>query len=252
MAKSSKQRSDRVGRRGFLKGAAIGATALVAKPHLADAEQAPSPRGAGALPSPQALAAETQPVPADVQALIEDHPGSDFMVDVLKHLGFEYVAANPGSSFRSLHESIVNYGGNRHPELLTCLHEESSVSIAHGYAKAAGKPMMVMAHGTVGVQHAAMGLYNAWCDRVPIFVVAGNGLEATKRRAGTEWYHSVQDAASIVRDFVKWDDAPASLQHFAESAVRAYRVATTPPMEPVLLMADMELQETPAENPDAL
>jgi len=97
-----------------------------------------------------------------------------------------------------------------------------------------------------------MGLYNAWCDRVPIFVVAGNGLDATKRRAGTEGYPSVQDAAALVRDFVKWDDAPASLQHFAESCVRAYRVATTPPMEPVLVMADMELQESPVENPEEL
>src|SRR5436309_1184840 len=90
-------------------------------------------------------------------------PGSDFMVDVIKATGIEYIASNPGSSFRSLQESIVNYGDNKKPEFLTCMHEESSVAMAHGYAKAAGKPMGMMAHGTVGLQHATMAVYNAWC-----------------------------------------------------------------------------------------
>ena len=194
-----------------------------------------------------AQAAETkskaeQLLPGDI---VVERPGSDFMVDVIKTLGFEYVATNPGSSFRSLHESLVNYGGNRSPELLTCLHEESAVGIAHGYAKASGKPMAVMTHGTVGLQHASMALYNAWCDRVPVFMIVGNGLDANKRRPGTEWNHSVQDAALMVRDYVKWDDYPMSLQHFAESAVRAYKIAMTPPCEPVLLVADIDLQEDP-------
>jgi thiamine pyrophosphate-dependent acetolactate synthase large subunit-like protein len=165
------------------------------------------------------------------------------MVDVIKTLGVEYVAANPGSSFRSLHESVVNYGGNKLPELITCLHEESAVAIAHGYAKAAGKPMAVMAHGSVGFQHAAMGVYNAWCDRVPVIMIGGNGIDADKRRPGTEWSHSVQDPALLLRDYIKWDDAPGSLQHFAESTVRAYRVATTGQMGPVVIMADIDLQE---------
>ena len=108
-----------------------------------------------------------------------DRPGADFMVDVLKALDFEYVAANPGSSFRGLHESIINYGGNQKPELLTCCHEESSVAMAHGYAKIEGKPMMVMAHGTVGLQHASMAVYNAFADRVPVYMVIGNILDAT-------------------------------------------------------------------------
>ena len=179
-------------------------------------------------------------LPGDI---VVERPGSDFMVDVIKTLGFDYVATNPGSSFRSLHESLVNYGGNRSPELLTCLHEESAVGMAHGYAKASGKPMAVMTHGTVGLQHASMALYNAWCDRVPVFMIVGNGLDANKRRPGTEWNHSVQDAALMVRDYVKWDDYPMSLQHFAESAVRAYKIAMTPPCEPVLLVADIDLQE---------
>jgi thiamine pyrophosphate-dependent acetolactate synthase large subunit-like protein len=155
----------------------------------------------------------------------------------------EFVAANPGSSFRSLHESVVNYGGNKAPELITCLHEESAVAIAHGYAKAAGKPMAVMAHGSVGFQHAAMAVYNAWCDRVPVIMIGGNGIDADKRRPGTEWSHSVQDPALLLRDYLKWDDAPGSLQHFAESTVRAYRVATTGQMGPVVIMADIDLQE---------
>ena len=170
------------------------------------------------------------------------------MVDVLKTLGFEYVAANPGSSFRGLHESFINYGGNTQPEWLTCCHEESSVAMAHGYAKIEGKPMLVAAHGTVGLQHAAMAIYNAFCDRVPVFIVLGNTFDATVRRPGAEWVHSVQDAAAMVRDYIKWDDMPISLAHFAESAVRAYKIAMTPPMAPVVIVADSELQERPIER----
>ncbi|HWP85798.1 MAG TPA: thiamine pyrophosphate-binding protein, partial [Terriglobia bacterium] len=182
--------------------------------------------------------------------LITEHPGSDFMVDVFKTLDIEYIAANPGSSFRSLQESFINYGKNRNPEWLTCMHEESSVAMAHGYYKIEGKPMMVMAHGTVGLQHAAMAVYNAYCDRVPVYIVLGNTFDATQRRPGAEWVHSVQDAAAMVRDYIKWDDMPISLGHFAESAVRAYKIAMTPPREPVILVADSDLQERPM-NPAA-
>jgi acetolactate synthase I/II/III large subunit len=251
MDKSVKQQSDRLGRRRFLKGAAVGATAFVATPHLAGAEEAQATRGAVALPSAQALAAETEPVSADVQ-LVEDHPGSDFMVDVLKHLGFEYIAANPGSSFRSLHESIVNYGGNKSPELLTCCHEESSVFMACGYAKVEGKPMAVMAHSTVGLQHASMGVYEAFGGHIPVFMILGNTIDATTRRPGVEWNHSAQDAAAMVRDYTKWDDLPISLGHFAESAVRGYKIATTQPMGPVVLVADSELQEAGVHEPSKL
>jgi thiamine pyrophosphate-dependent acetolactate synthase large subunit-like protein len=174
-----------------------------------------------------------------------ERPGGDFMVDVLKTLNFDYVASNPGSSFRGIHESIINYGNNQSPEFLTCCHEESSVAMAHGYFKAEGKPMAVLCHGTVGIQHAAMAIYNAYCDRVPVYILAGNSLDATLRRPGVEWAHSVQDAAAMVRDYIKWDDQPVSLPHFAESAVRAYKIALTPPMMPVLLVLDHQLQEDP-------
>ncbi len=126
------------------------------------------------------------------------------------------------------------------------------MAMAHGYFKIEGKPLGVLAHGTVGLQHAAMAIYNAYCDRVPVYIVVGNTLDATMRRPGVEWLHSVQDAASIVRDFVKWDDTPISLQHFAESAARAYKIAMTPPMEPVLLVADSELQERPLADKSKL
>jgi thiamine pyrophosphate-dependent acetolactate synthase large subunit-like protein len=223
------------GRRDFLKGVATASAAGVAMVQQAQA----------AAPAVNAAAAKLSDADAKAEASgrLIPRPGSDFMVDVIKSLNLEYVAANPGSSFRSLHESMVNYGGNKAPELITCLHEESSVAIAHGYAKAAGKPMAVMAHGSVGFQHAAMAVYNAWCDRVPVIMFGGNGIDADKRRPGTEWSHSVQDPALMLRDYLKWDDAPGSLQHFAESTVRAYRVATTGQMGPVVIMADIDLQE---------
>ena len=200
---------------------------------------------AGAAAFGGSASGQNQNQQSDEESLTTDRCGADRMVDVIKAIGLEYICANPGSSFRALHESIVNYGGNTKPELITCCHEESSVAMAHGFAKIDGKPIGVMAHGTVGLQHAAMAVYNAYCDRVPVYILIGNTLDATERRPGVEWTHSVQDAASLVRDFSKWDDTPISLEHFAESAVRAYKLAVTPPMGPVLLVADSELQERP-------
>jgi thiamine pyrophosphate-dependent acetolactate synthase large subunit-like protein len=172
------------------------------------------------------------------------------MVDVLKTLNFDYICANPGSSFRGLQESFINYGGNRNPEWITCCHEESSVAMAHGYFKIEGRPLLVMAHGTVGLQHASMAIYNAYADRVPVYLILGNEQEINFRRSDVEWKHSVQDAAAMVRDFTKWDDSPLSLGHFAESAVKAYKVAMTPPMEPVVISANGQLQEEPMPEED--
>ena len=124
------------------------------------------------------------------------------------------------------------------------------MSMAHGYAKIAGKPMLVMAHGTVGLQHASMAIYNAYADRVPVYIVIGTIFDATWRRGDVEWTHAVQDAAVIVRDYVKWDDMPVSLPHFAESAVRAYKLATTPPYGPVVLTLDAIMQEEPIPEAD--
>jgi len=243
-------RKPSIGRRRFLKQAAVTGAAVVAagSSSAAAPQQAPAP-GRPGLATVPALPPERDPAPA-VDVLTTDRPGGDFMVDVIKTLGFEYVAANPGSSFRGLHESLVNYGGNKTPEFITCCHEESSVAMAHGYFKVEGKPMAVLVHGTVGLQHAAMAVYNAYCDRVPVYIIAGNSIDATQRRPGVEWDHSVQDAAALVRDFTKWDDLPISLQHFAESAVRAYKIAMTPPTMPVLIVADGGLQEDPI-SPDA-
>ena len=242
----AKQKKIAVDRRNFLKGAAAGAAALAAGPASVAAQPA-EPRRV----SPPAMSPEAETLaPSGAEVLTADRTGSDYMVDVIKSLGFEYVCANPGSSFRGIHESLINYGGNKNPEFITCCHEESSVAMAHGYAKIEGKPLAVLAHGTVGVQHAAMAVYNAWCDRVPVYLILGNIVDASKRVPGVEWAHSVQDAAAIIRDFTKWDDLPASLTHFGESAVRAYKIAMTPPTLPVVIVADGELQENPISVDD--
>jgi acetolactate synthase I/II/III large subunit len=253
-----------VPRRGFLSGAALvgattalpGATAAAAAADAAGAPPTPAAGGDAAASAPSSPVAAPAGQRPDAATLVAEHgtpavlpgtlagrPGSDYMVDVLKSLGIEYVASNPGSSFRGLQESIVTYGGNRAPEFLTCLHEESSAAMAHGYAKIALKPMAFLAHGTVGLQHAAMAVYNAWCDRVPLIGILGNGLNATQRRPGVEWIHTAQDPVAVVRDFVKWDDQPVSLRSFGESMVRAWKLTMTPPMEPVMVVADSELQE---------
>jgi acetolactate synthase I/II/III large subunit len=245
MAKS-KPTSSPLARRGFLKGAAAsaaaGAAALVA-PARAEPQESTS-RTAALPPTAAQRAAENATPAAAVEDLqIVERPGSDYMVDVFKSLGFEYLFATPGSSFRGIHESVINHGGNRDPEFITFMHEECSVAAANGYAKIEGKPALVCAHGTVGIQHAAMAIYNAYCDQAPVFVIAGNISDSAERRGRIEWLHSAQDVGATVRDYTKWDDNPASLTHFGESAVRAYQISMTAPMMPVLLSADGVLQE---------
>ncbi len=232
----------RVDRRGFLKGAAVagGAAATVAAPARA---QAPAPAAPKApLPTAAQIAAE-QMAPGEADKLTTEKTGSDFMVDVCKTLDIDFMAACPGSTFRALQESFINYGANKKPEWLTCLHEEVSVGMAHGYAKVAGKPMAAMVHGTVGTQHASMAIYNAWCDRVPVMLFTASAGPVEDRRPGVEWMHTVQDGASTVRDFTKFDDYPWSLQGFAESTVRAYALARAQPAAPVIITADGKLQE---------
>jgi len=237
-------------RRNFLKGAGlVGAAALTP---VAATAQVAAPRAnlKAAVPGPRQIAVET--IAPTKDPVNQSSSGGDFMVDVLRTLDFDYLAMNCASSFRGIHEAFINYGKNTKPEILTCPHEEIAVHMAQGYAKMEGKPMAMMCHGTVGLQHASMALYNAWCDRVPVYVMIGNIIEGDKRAPGVEWVHSAIDPAALVRDFVKWDDQPASLQHFAESAVRAYKVAMTPPMGPVLLSLDAELQENPIADAESL
>ena len=245
-----------VSRRNFLASVAV-AGAATAATDLNNKAAATSPAATSAAEKPSALrpsakvaAAETGVPEAPAHAA--GTPTSDFMVDVIKTLDIDYVASNPAASFRSLHELLINYGGNRKPEWLTCLHEEFAVAMAHGYAKAAGKPMAAMVHSTVGLQHASMALYNAWCDRVPVILFTGNTMNAATRKPGTEWNHAAQDPAAMVRDFTRFDDQPASLQQFAESTVRAYKLAVTPPMAPVVVTVDSDLQENRIHNAELL
>ena len=239
-----------VSRREFLAGASAAGAAL-AGPHAADAQTPPGSAAPPAPPSGAELAREHGALddytPEEAARYFVDDPASDVMLDVLRSLDVDYVTTNAGSSFRGLHESILNYGGNRKPELITCVHEEQSVAMAHGYAKVAGKPIVAACHGTVGIQHAAMAVYNAWCDRVPVVIVAGNYLDGDERRV-LEWIHAAQDCIQPIRDYIKWDDAPSSLQSFNESLVRAHKIATTPPMGPVAIVVDSTVQEEPARD----
>src|SRR5271168_5312200 len=239
-------------RRKFLKGATL-ASAAALTPAVADA-QVNAPVNAAAMkaaaPGPIQIALETSPPERD--PVTQTFSGGDFMVDVFKTLDIDYLAMNCASSFRGLHEAVINHAGNVKPEILTCPHEEIAVSMGHGYAKIEGKPMAMICHGVVGLQHATMAMYNAWCDRVPVIVMGGNIIEANKRGPGAEWVHAAVDIGAITRDFTKWDDQPVSLQHFAESAVRAYKIATTPPMGPVFISLDAELQENPIRDAESL
>src|SRR5215468_7085754 len=239
-----------VGRRQFLTGLVAAGAATAMTPGAvrgADDVAQNVPRAPSALP-PSARAAEAETENPRELARVKGIPGSDFMVDVIKTLDIKYCPSNCASSYRALHESLINYGGNKSPEFLTCMHEESAVGLAHGYFKVAGKPLMTLCHGTVGLQHAAMAVYNAWCDRVPVIVVGGNELDAAHRPPGVPTIHSAQDINALVRDFTKWDDTPVSLQHFAQSFVRAYKISMTPPYGPVMISLDAGLQQQSIHN----
>ena len=241
-----------VSRRKFLAGVAVAGAASAVAPPLAEGATPAATDAARARP-PSALAPTMQVAAAETgtpkePSRIGGVPGSDFMVDVIKTLDIKYLPANPASSFRAIHESLINYGGNRMPEFLTCAHEESAVGMAHGYFKIAGTPLMTLCHGTVGLQHATMAVYNAWCDRVPVIVVGGNDLDAARRPPGVPTIHSAQDINALVRDFTKWDDTPVSLQHYAQSFVRAYKIAMTPPYGPVAISLDAGLQQEPMRD----
>jgi acetolactate synthase I/II/III large subunit len=232
-----------VSRRNFVAGAALAGAAIGSAKAAVPAPDQKPPLPSAIPPTARIAAAEVG-TPAELKQAA-GKAGSDFMVDVIKTLDIKYLPCNPASSFRALHESLIDYGGNKQPEFLTCMHEESAVGMAHGYFKAAGKPLLTLCHGTVGLQHATMAMYNAWCDRVPVLVIGGNDADAAHRPPGVPTFHSAQDINAIVRDFTKWDDTPASLQHFAQSFVRMYRTATTPPYGPVMMSLDAGLQQEP-------
>ena len=249
----AKLRRPAVNRREFFKGAAIaaaGAVALAAAAPIAAVDAQGGAQGGGRgsnaavpPPTPEQInrdSGDVRPVRNQRAAM---RPGSDLMVQVLKDLGIEYVAANPGSSFEGLQESVINSGEqpNVKPELITALHEESAVTMAHGYAKATGKPMCALLHGTIGVQHAAMSIYQAYYDRVPILMIAGRDFDFIAA-------HSAGDIAGMVRSYTKWDAQPKTLDESLIAIQRAYNEAITPPCGPVMVVLDSGLQKEAAGN----
>jgi thiamine pyrophosphate-dependent acetolactate synthase large subunit-like protein len=170
--------------------------------------------------------------------------GSDVVADTLRELDIPFIALNPGSSYRGLHDSIVNYLGNERPQMLVCLHEESAVAIAHGWAKVTGRPMAAAVHSNVGLFHATMAVFNAWCDRAPLLLLGATGpVDAPRRRPWIDWIHTAQDQGAILRNYVKWDAQPASPEAAREALLRAAWLAGNAPMGPVYVCLDAGMQE---------
>jgi thiamine pyrophosphate-dependent acetolactate synthase large subunit-like protein len=206
------------------------------------AEKTPA---SGAHPSLRALER-----PANLTGTNAPGFGSDVVADTLRALDIPYIALNPGASYRGLHDSIVNFLGNETPQMLLCLHEESAVAIAHGYAKVTGKAMAAAVHSNVGLFHATMAIFNAWCDRMPVIVLGATGpVDAAKRRPWIDWIHTARDQGAIVRDYTKWDDQPASPAAAREALIRAAWLANTAPMGPVYINLDAEMQESKLAEP---
>jgi acetolactate synthase-1/2/3 large subunit len=175
--------------------------------------------------------------------MVNDRWASDVIVDLLHAYDLPYAALNPGASYRGLHDSIVNYGGNR-PAMLLCQHEETAVQIAHGYAKASGRPMVAILHNLVGLLHANMAIYYAYIDRAPVFIIGATGpMAETKRRPRIDWIHSAQDQGDAIRAYTKWDYQPHTVDGVPDSFARGYAVMMTEPRGPVYLCYDAWLQE---------
>ena len=171
--------------------------------------------------------------------------GSDAVASMLRALEIPYLALNPGASYRGLHDSIVNYLGNTRPQMLLCLHEESAVAIAQGYAKVSDKMMGAVVHSNVGLMHASMAIFNAWCDRIPMLILGATGpWDAAKRRPWIDWIHTASDQGALVRDYTKWDNQPASVPAAYEAILRAAQIANTAPRGPTYINLDAGLQET--------
>ena len=172
--------------------------------------------------------------------------GSDVVAEVTRQLDLKYIALVPGASYRGFHDSIVNYLGNSNPQMVICLHEEHAVSIADGYGKVTETPMAVALHSNVGLMHATMPIFNAWCDRTPMIIFGATGpVDAYRRRPWIDWIHTSKDQASMIRNYIKWDDQPASPQAAVESVLRANQIARSAPFGPVYVCLDVGLQESP-------
>jgi thiamine pyrophosphate-dependent acetolactate synthase large subunit-like protein len=194
-----------------------------------------------------AVAGMERPTPAGVNA---PGFGSDVIADALRALDIPYIALTPGASYRGLHDSIVNYLGNTKPQMLLCLHEETAIAIAHGYAKVTGKAMATAVHSNVGLMHATMAMFNAWCDRMPVLVLGATGpVDAVKRRPWIDWIHTARDQGALVRDYTKWDDQPSSPGAAREAILRGTWIANTTPRGPVYINLDAELQEAKVSEP---
>jgi len=179
--------------------------------------------------------------------------GSDVMAETLHALDIPYIALNPGASYRGLHDSIVNYLGNERPQILLCLHEESAIAIAQGWAKVTGRAMAAAVHSNVGLMHATMAVFNAWCDRMPVVILGATGpVDADKRRPWIDWIHTARDQGALIRHYTKWDDQPASPAAAREALLRAAWIANTTPQGPVYVNLDAGVQEAklaaPADN----
>src|SRR5205809_3086543 len=175
----------------------------------------------------------------------QEHWGSDGIAAMLRALDIPYLALNPGASYRGLHASIVNYLGNERPQMLLCLHEESAVAIAHGYARTSGRMMGAVVHSNVGLMHATMAIFNAWCDRVPMLILGATGpWDAARRRPWIDWIHTASDQGALIRSFTKWDNQPASVPAAYDALLRAAQMATTAPRGPVYVNLDAGLQES--------
>ena len=121
--------------------------------------------------------------------------------------------SNPGASYRGLHDSIVNYLGNRDAADGAVASTRRTRSPSRtATAKASDRMMAAALHANVGLMHATMAIYNAWCDRAPILMLGATGpWDATQAPPVDRLDpHELRPGRRSIRNFTKWDNQPGS------------------------------------------
>lgn len=199
--------------------------------------------------APAKKAVQMVEVPVKTRQHNRPEYGSDAVAELLSRYGFAYAFLNPGSSFRGLQDSLVNYNANKTPKVILGLHEDNVAAMAQGYATASGRPAFCILHDMVGLMHGSMGVFNIYCAGMPVLILGGSGPSDHAMRGPVDYLHSANTQGELVRPFVKWDDEATTVDGVLDSIARGYKIANTGPKGPVYIAFDVGLQEQALDKP---
>ncbi|GLW28545.1 benzoylformate decarboxylase [Actinoplanes regularis] len=163
----------------------------------------------------------------------------DAVFDFLRRCGVDRVFGNPGSTeLRMLRDWPADL------TYVLGLQESVAVAAAAGYAIGNGRAAVVSLHSAGGVGHALGAVFNAYRDRVPLLIIAG---QQTRAMLPTRPFLAADEPAAFPRPYVKWSAQPDRPQDVPAAVAEAYRMAMTPPRGPVFVSVPEDDWDQPAE-----